>query len=103
MSKSVTKNMDVFNLRDTVVNEYKDFATSFTKIHSPDIKSQVNAIYAQNRFWPEPLIQVNPNYKRSTTVSDLVSQKILHPLCEKIFAVDGKPLSLYSTKSRQSP
>ncbi len=87
--------MDVFNLRDTVVNEYRDFATSFTTIFSQDIKNQVDAIYAQNRFWPEPLIQVNPNYKVTTSVGDQVIKKVLHPLCEKIFAIDGKPLALY--------
>ncbi len=95
MSATKSNNMDVFNLRDTVINEYKDFATSFTKIYSSDIKTQVDAIYAQNRFWPEPLIQVNPNYKRTTSIDEMVAKKVLHPLCEKIFVANGKPLSLY--------
>jgi hypothetical protein len=42
--------MDVFSLRDTVVAEY--------------IRQQVEAIYAEGRFWPEPLIQINPSYKK---------------------------------------
>ena len=87
--------MDVFNLRDSVVSEYKYFATSFTKIYATDIKSQVDAIYCQNQFWPEPLIQVNPNYKVTTSVGDLVAKKVLHPLCEKIFAINNRPLDLY--------
>lgn len=88
-------NMDVFSLRDSVVNEYKDFAKSFTKIFAKDIKEQVDAIYAQERFWPEPLIQVNPNYKITTSIEELVAQKVLHPLCEKIFTIEGKGLQLY--------
>jgi hypothetical protein len=51
-------------LRDTVVGEYRKFATSFTTIHAEDIRKQVEAIYAEGRFWPEPLIQINPSYKR---------------------------------------
>lgn len=54
--------MDVFSLRDTVVGEYRRFATSFTTIHAEDIR-QVEATYAEGRFWPEPLIQINPSYK----------------------------------------
>ncbi len=59
-----TSTLDVFSLRDTVVDEYKQFATSFTTIHAEDIRAQVEAIYAQARYWPEPLIQINPSYKR---------------------------------------
>ncbi len=85
-----SKHLDVFDLRDAVVREYEQFATSFTTIHASDIRDQVDAIYAQKRYWPEPLIQVNPNYKRSTTVAALVAEGQLDPGCEQIF-----PLSLY--------
>ena len=50
------KSMDIFSLRDSVVGEYKKFATSFTTIHAEDIRRQVEAIYAGDRYWPEPLI-----------------------------------------------
>jgi hypothetical protein len=52
------KSLDVFSLRDSVVGEYKKFATSFTTIHADDIRQQVEAIYALERYWPEPLIQI---------------------------------------------
>ena len=57
-----------FALREVVVGEYKQFATSFTTIRAEDIRQQVEAIYARNLYWPEPLIQINPNFKRTTTV-----------------------------------
>ena len=66
------KSLDVFSLRDAVVGEYKKFATSFTTIHAEDIRQQVEAIYAEERYWPEPLIQINPSYKRATNVETLV-------------------------------
>ena len=91
--------MDVFSLRDTVVGEYRKFATSFTTIHADDIRKQVEAIYAEGRFWPEPLIQINPSYKRTTSIADLVSQRVLDPRAAEVFRTDrspaGEPLSLY--------
>ncbi len=48
--------LDVFALRDSVDDEYKRFTT----IHARDIREQVEAIYTRQRYWPEPLIQINP-------------------------------------------
>jgi ATP-dependent helicase YprA (DUF1998 family) len=87
--------LDVFSLRESIVNEYKHFATSFTTIHAKDIREQVEAIYEQNRYWPEPLIQINPSYKRSTDISTLVDHNILDSRCAEIFQSKGRPLSLY--------
>jgi superfamily II DNA/RNA helicase len=87
--------LDIFALRDSVIDEYKKFATSFTKIHAPDIKAQVEAIYAEERYWPEPLIQINPNYKRTTDIKSLVARGALHPTCADVFQTKGTPLSLY--------
>lgn len=87
--------LDIFALRDSVVDEYKRFATSFTTIQAPDIREQVEAIHAGNRYWPEPLIQINPSYRRSTDVAALVANGVLQPGCEEIFRAKGKPLRLY--------
>ena len=87
--------LDVFALRDSVVDEYQRFATSFTTIHAPDIRQQVDAIYAESRYWPEPLIQISPSYRRTTDVGSLVESGVLHPGCAAMFRADGEPLSLY--------
>ena len=91
------KTLDVFSLRDAVVGEYKKFSTSFTTIHADDIRQQVDAIYAEDRYWPEPLIQINPSYKRTTSVG----ARVLHSVCADIFRSgptadlpQGEPLSL---------
>src|SRR5690242_18254252 len=96
------KSMDVFSLRDAVVGEYKKFATSFTTIRADDIRQQIQAIYGTERYWPEPLIQINPSYKRSTNIGTLVSLGVLEPLCTEIFrtsptpeAPQSEPLTLY--------
>src|SRR3954462_3386546 len=94
--------LDVFALRDSVVDEYKKFATSFTTIHAEDIREQVEAIYAGDRYWPEPLIQINPSYKRTTSIEKLVEANVLDPKCAEIFRTPpapgtsrGEGLSLY--------
>ncbi len=89
------KSMDVFSLRDTVVGEYRKFATSFTTIHAEDIRQQVEAIYAEGRFWPEPLIQINPSYKRGANLAGLIAGGALEARTGEIFRADGAPLSLY--------
>ena len=88
--------LDVFALRDSVVDEYKHFATSFTTIHAQDLQDQVADIYAEDRYWPEPLIQINPSYKEPTDVSALVAKGVLHPGCADIFRDKGEPLDLYT-------
>jgi superfamily II DNA/RNA helicase len=87
--------LDVFSLRDSVVEEYKRFATSFTTIYAPDIRDQIDAIYAEQRYWPEPLIQINPSYKRTVDVGALVKDRVLDPGCAELFQADGRSLSLY--------
>ncbi len=87
--------MDVFSLRDSIVGEYRKFATSFTTIHAEDIRAQVEAIYAQGRFWPDPLLQINPSYKRGANIETLIAGRALDPRTAEIFRADGGPLNLY--------
>lgn len=94
--------MDVFSLRDTVVDEYKNFATSFTTIFAEDIRKQVEAIYAGDRYWPEPLIQINPNFQPGRSLAELVAAGMLERGCADIFRMpptkampEGEPLSLH--------
>jgi hypothetical protein len=53
--------VDVFDLDHSLVEDYARFARSFTQIRAPDIETQVEEIYATRRFWPEPLISLNPH------------------------------------------
>lgn len=87
--------MDVFSLRDSIVGEYRKFATSFTTIHAEDIRAQVEAIYSEGRFWPDPLLQINPSYKRGLNLETLIANGALDPQTADIFRADGAPLSLY--------
>jgi ATP-dependent helicase YprA (DUF1998 family) len=87
--------MDVFDLQRQVVSDYEKFTRSFTTIRAEDLRAQVEALYADGRFWPEPLIQINPRYKLGRTVAELAETGELHPACPRIFRADGQPLHLF--------
>lgn len=81
---------NVFQFRDQLIGRYESFSRSFVRIAAPDIQVEVEHQYAQGRYWPEPLVQINPNYQRQGTVQNLVAQGVLHAACAEIFQV-GKP------------
>jgi Lhr-like helicase len=87
--------VNVFDLDRSLVGDYERFARSFTQIRAPDILSQVKQIYATNRFWPEPLISINPNFERGASVADLAADGSLHPDTARVFRVDGQPIRFH--------
>lgn len=85
---------NVFTFRDQLVEEYSSFSRSFTRIAATDICEEVERQYAEGRYWPEPLIQINPNYQRKATVQQLAQDGVLHMACADIFQVgktEGHP------------
>ena len=87
--------MDVFDLDGAVINDYERFARSFTQVRAEDIRSQVDALYATGRFWPEPLIRINPHYERASNIQELVAEGFLHADTPKVFRMEGEPITLY--------
>ncbi|MBS7326492.1 MAG: hypothetical protein KIG85_07755 [Thiopseudomonas sp.] len=81
---------NVFDFRNQLVEEYSTFSRSFAKISAPDIRQAVEQEYNAGRYWPQPLIQINPNYRRDASVQQLAGNGTLHPLCDEIFRT-GKP------------
>jgi ATP-dependent helicase YprA (DUF1998 family) len=87
--------VNVFDLDRALVGDYERFARSFTQIRAADILSQVEQIYATNRFWPEPLISINPHFERGASVADLAADGSLHPATARVFRVDGQPIRFH--------
>lgn len=94
--------MDVFDLRNRLVDDYARYTRSFIKIADERIAGMVNESLDKGALWPEPLLQLNPTFQPGGTIDDLVAEGILHPECNKIFRIDksgedllGKPLSLH--------
>jgi ATP-dependent helicase YprA (DUF1998 family) len=87
--------VNVFELDRTLVSDYERFARSFTKIRAPDIRQQVQDIYASDRFWPEPLVSINPRFEPGASIDQLVRAGTLREETARVFSIDGKALSLY--------
>ena len=93
--------MDVFAFRENLVSDYERFSRSFTTIRAGDIRKAVDEAYAGGRFWPAPLIQLNPNFVAGGYIDDLVSDGTLDEECAKIFRIKsagdpfGKRLRLH--------
>ena len=88
--------LDMFALRDSVVDKYKQFATSFTTTHAPTTSaSKLRPSTPSSPTGPEPLIQINPGCKRSIDVGALAANGVVDPGCADISRANGEPLSLY--------
>jgi ATP-dependent helicase YprA (DUF1998 family) len=87
--------VNVFDLDRAVVSDYSRFARSFTQIRAPDIRFQVEQIYATNRFWPEPLVSINPHFEQGASVEQLAQEGSLHPDTARVFRVNGQPIRFH--------
>lgn len=91
--------MDVFELRNRLVEDYASYTRSFIKISDSRIRDKVDAALDDGALWPKPLLQLNPTFLPGGTIEDLVSEGVLHAECSKIFRIDksetdhtGQPL-----------
>jgi ATP-dependent helicase YprA (DUF1998 family) len=79
--------MDVFDLRQKLIQEYANYANSFVTIKDERIRERVEADLRSGLLWPEPLIQLNPTFEPGAYIDDLVREGVLHPECREIFRV----------------
>ena len=77
--------MDVFQLRDEVVDGYADYVRSFLTIADPQIKGFVEERLAEGHLWPDALVQLNPAFEPGDTIDELVAEGVLHPENARIF------------------
>jgi superfamily II DNA/RNA helicase len=88
--------LDVFNLRDEVIQDYRTYIESFLKIRDPLVQTFVHQALDRGELWIDPLVQLNPLYKPGQTVTELVHQSILHPDCANYFCTkQGKPFQFH--------
>lgn len=89
--------MNVFDLDRDLINRYEQFARSFTTIRSDDLREQIDAVYDSKKFWPEPLIGLNPQFRQGRSISELTSAGVVDPDLGSVFAMGQprKPISLH--------
>ncbi|MDQ6848792.1 MAG: DEAD/DEAH box helicase, partial [Actinomycetota bacterium] len=79
--------MDVFDVRERLIDDYRSFTTAFVDIHDPRIKQYVEDQLAKGDQWPEPWLSLNPTFETGGSVHDLVAAGLLNAECERIFRV----------------
>ncbi|MFQ3568568.1 MAG: hypothetical protein SNJ59_16400, partial [Aggregatilineales bacterium] len=77
--------MDVFKLREQLIRDYSNYASSFIQIRDQRLYESVHQSFREGVFWPDPLIQLNPSFEIGGTVNELVNNGILHEECNRIF------------------
>lgn len=79
--------MDVFDVRDQLIEDYRSFTTAFVDIDDSRIKEYVADQLERGEQWPNPWLSLNPAFESGGTVSDLVRQGLLDAECQRIFRV----------------
>ena len=92
--------MDVFRVRDQLIEDYREFTGSFVDILDKRIREHVDKRMEHSYQWPDPWLSLNPNFAPGGTITDLVSDGLLRPECEQIFRLrenggDGQVLRLH--------
>ncbi|PSN13548.1 hypothetical protein C7271_22425 [filamentous cyanobacterium CCP5] len=77
--------LDVFNLRNEVISDYRRYIESFLRIRDPKVEQFVHQELERGQLWTDPLLQLNPSYKQGATIHELIQRGVLHPDCERYF------------------
>nr|NLI49285.1 DEAD/DEAH box helicase [Propionibacterium sp.] len=79
--------MDVFRVRDKVIDDYRSFTTASIDIKDARLKEHYQRELDGDRQWPEPWISLNPAFETGGRIDELVREGLLHPECDRIFRV----------------
>lgn len=79
--------MDVFEARSRLIDDYRDFTTSFVDVRDGRIAEHVDAELAAGKQWPEPWISLNPTFEPGGRIDELVAAGLLQDECHRIFRV----------------
>lgn len=71
--------MNVFELDKALIERYSSFARSFSKIRASEIEQQVSSLYEDGKFWPDPLITINPRFEKGRSIDQLAAEGVLDP------------------------
>ncbi len=83
--QSLSASLDIFQLRQEIIDNYRLYIDSFLKINDHKVESFVKQELDKGYLWPDPLLQINPAYKSGSNVTELISQGLLHPDCKSYF------------------
>ena len=93
--------MNIFDLRQRLLEDYGSFISGFLKIRDQRLDEFVRSELDRGVLWPEPWISLNPNFASGGRIDELVDAGALHPECRNVFRAkseadpNGRPIRLY--------
>ena len=88
--------MDIFRVRDRLIEDYREFTGSFVDIHDKAIREHVADRMANGYQWPDPWLSLNPSFASGGTVSELIEAGLLRPETKDIFRLpNGQELRFH--------
>ena len=82
--------LDVFELRERVVDEYRDYVRSFVNVLDDRIDEYVHDRLGKGELWPAAVLQLNPAFEMDRTLGELASEGVLTDETAKFFGVDRR-------------
>jgi superfamily II DNA/RNA helicase len=79
--------MDVFEVREQLISDYRSFTGAFVEPRDERIAAFLAEQLAVGQQWPDPWLSLNPSFASGGSVVELVDAGLLHPECERIFRV----------------
>ena len=67
--------MDIFGLRNRLVQDYSNYIQSFILIQDARVRKYVDENIEKGLLWPDPLIQLNPSFETGEWIDELVQQE----------------------------
>ena len=77
--------MNVFQTHSRIVSDYETYIHSFLRIADPKIREVVEGELNQGKLWPQPLLQLNPSFRKFGSLNELTDQGVLHSDIRDIF------------------
>ena len=89
--------MDVFKLRDTVVQEYRDYVESFINVLDGRVATFVKDELSAGHLWPDAVLQLNPAFEEDRSLGELAEAGVLTNDTSRFF---GEDIRLYRHRLR---
>lgn len=87
--------MKAFEFDNRLIDSYARFSRSFSTIRAADLKQEVEKQYNDGRFWPDPLLSLNPRFLTGPSVDELVASGDLQSETGKVFRIGGAGLRFH--------
>lgn len=82
--------LDVFQLRESVVSEYRDYVQSFVRVLDDRIHNFVSCRLDEGELWPGAVLQLNPAFEMDQTLGELAANGVIRPETARFFGDDLK-------------